>query len=412
MNFDKRLSAYIRNWLAVNHLCDDFRYRIKQSILRQEIYGNPRAGPFTEKEVDLIDQVSGWLNREIITETWLKMNDHPIMKCYYEFIAFNEEHGFKNFTLLPLCAIKVHAVKIDKKVLYALLKAINGTEATSPDNFNAEFEFGRYFDTTGMKNHEWTWTKSLHTDGITASFLFERIRLVTTEVKKPKKQKVEQPKFVDATSFIGIDPGRANLITAIKQDEHGHHSTIKLTRKQFYNDAGITKTNQRVAHWNKRIVEEELLFAQHSLKTVDLDQWRGFLFDYIQVHDALWDEKCKPQRSRARFRMFNGKKRVMDKTINKFKNEDKTMPVIGYGAAKFSATGKGEAAVPWVLKHVERRCPRVMMIDEFRTSQTHHECLSRYAHTFSNNQVAQGGLAKQNGERSMLVPNLPYVSRP
>jgi hypothetical protein len=69
----------------------------------------------------------------------------------------------------------------------------------------------------------------------------------------------------------------------------------------------------------------------------------------------------------------------MDRFINKFRNEDGTMPVIGFGAGKFAPTGKGELPVPTtsVFKRVSQRCKHVEMIDEFRTTQTHNKCMGR-----------------------------------
>jgi transposase len=40
--------------------------------------------------------------------------------------------------------------------------------------------------------------------------------------------------------------------------------------------------------------------------------------------------------------------------------------------------------------HVTRRCPELDMVDEFRTTQTHHSCLSRMKKVVSENKAVRG----------------------
>jgi hypothetical protein len=157
--------------------------------------------------------------------------------------------------------------------------------------------------------------------------------------------------------------------------KNGTFNSFPLTRRHYYQHAGMFKARERTAKWNLDVQDELLELSFESSKGVDLERHISYKNVYLKNFDNLWFEYLKPRWARQRLRLYGGKKRVFATYFNNIKNFDKTKRVvIAFGSAKFVPGGRGEISVPTsrAFKECQMTFPTIV-VDEFRTTRIHHE---------------------------------------
>ena len=120
--------------------------------------------------------------------------------------------------------------------------------------------------------------------------------------------------------------------------------------------------------------------------------------NYVKIinnnYGVLWDEYTRKKWSRQRLKTYSGKKSVFDNFFNSLKDNSGRRVVIAYGDAGFASSSKYETAAPTtrVLTEAKKHF-RVIMVDEFRTTQVHSETGKRLS------QVIESSII--DGERNL-----------
>ena len=317
-------------------------------------------------------RILGLVGSQSIDKKWYKDKDNiPHILKYFIYVSrqienYNakqtvDENRKKLFNILPICRIKAHFITIDTSVLYGIMKEVGLTKSSLTTFLELGTEqWNSIFKTTLVKGKYCKFTGTMDTDGVAANFHFKRLI-------KEKKEETEF-KILPTDKVIGIDPGRTNIIYAVEQLGDQTYKSYRLTRKQYYRNAGMTKNTKQVINWNTSIKDELEALSMASPKGSSFETYKTYITEYLRTRNALWNEYLKTHWAQSRLRLYGGKKRVFAKFYNQFKTEG-IRTIIAFGAAKFSPTGPGEMAVPTCRSF--RECSqrfKTIPIDEFRTT--------------------------------------------
>jgi len=115
-----------------------------------------------------------------------------------------------------------------------------------------------------------------------------------------------------------------------------------------------------------------------TMKTVNRNRMYTYLNTLGLYYDILWKGMLHTKWSRAAFRVYTLRLKVLDTHFNKMKYGSKNpedIPVL-YGDGKFKSTGKYRKSVPTktMFTHCVRHFPKTSYISEFNTTQIHSVC--------------------------------------
>jgi hypothetical protein len=275
----------------------------------------------------------------------------------------------KAFNLLPISRIKPQFITMDSHCLYGLLNELGAikhdcNEATflelSMEHWNA------FLDTSSVKGKNKSFTRTIDTDGVSINMHFTRPKNTMDKVADAKDVVNLKGKRV-----LGIDPGRSNILTVVEELEDGKTKSYRLTRSQYYREAGMVRAGIKTKEWQLGLVPLIQELSEASPKGASLEKFNVYLASWNKNKDALWEEYTKKRWREQRLRLYGGKKRVFSKFLNRLESKEEGVEtILAFGSAKFAPGGKGEVSVPTTrsFKECSYRFP-TLSIDEFRTSR-------------------------------------------
>lgn len=361
--FDGRQKAYIYKWCSMNNIDSKYFYAIRSAI---NGWGCKTEPP--KETIEFINQQKQLLGRIDldggITLSWLGTHINEILKYYHFILKYMEQfEDTRKFTLAPITRIKCHHITIDTTVLYnmmANLELINSKKLHINDFMSVrDTQFQSVFNLKNIPD-KGTFSYNIETDGVSCSIHFK----VPKKDEKPISNKVLKKN----DRVIAIDPGRSNLVYGVEKLKDNSYKTYKLTRGEYYTNAGMKTANRKSAKWEKDIHNEELIYRQHSLKTTSETEWDKFIKDYSSVYNTLWDTKLEKKWGRERFRVYCLKRKTLDTFFSSMNGDVK--PIIAYGAAKFNPNSKHELSAP--TTYVSKCCMKhfsTIFVDEYNTTK-------------------------------------------
>jgi transposase len=222
----------------------------------------------------------------------------------------------------------------------------------------------------------------IDTDGVSLVTHFNvKVRARTKHKKRRRYKQRKQQGGSSSTRIIAIDPGRNNLVMAF---DSATSSTRKLTRKTYYQRAGINKATRKIANCELPLHGVNSKLSKASIRTSSARLSYEYRQTIIKNYDRLWKHRTERKRSKIALTVFAGKQRALDKffvdlkTMGGVSKDDKRSIVIAYGAATMNPTGKGETSVP--VKRVLKVCQRyysTVMVNEHLTTKVHNVCHQR-----------------------------------
>jgi len=413
MNYRKRQSLYIKTWLKENKL--EYLVYFVQAKINNWPY-TPRDEEQAKKEKKLDKKLINFIEEQrkelgitdgtCVSEVWLKHKERKIVlvKYYYKILSYLEQFDdVKLFTLAPITKITNIYMPIDSWTLYHILqhfleennilqtdtkiskivyKTVKENEAAL---WNYVFDVDKIEKMKMNKKKEKTsnFTYLIDTDGFATSIHFRKTKKNPSLTEKQLND-IERNKLQTKNMrVIAIDPGRTNLIYGVEVIKEGEVNKYELKKSTYYQACGMNKE----AAWKKRrmdeIMQEELIYREHSLKTTKIETYVKFISNYLKVYNVLWKTKTTKKWLGWKFRTYCLKNKFIDTMINKMVTSDpdvdigkeKKKVVIAYGAAKFSPTGKGERAGPtsWLSKQFSKKI-KTVFIDEFNTTKKCCDC--------------------------------------
>jgi hypothetical protein len=389
----KKLSTNVKNHLVLNY----------QKAIKHIVYAFPGT---KEHSIAMLYKINGWneknrtfpqlseaMQQEISTvrnilklsgdakadKVWLKKPEtlYSLIRLFVYSNRFLEREDLSLFNILPICRVKAHFITIDTTTLHGLMmRADMISKDCSLKVFNelgkAHWESILRINKLVGKGKEFTGT--IETDGVAVNVHFQR----------PKNRvdifQEEAPQLFDENlNVVGVDPGRTNILYMVRKAEDGSFRSMKLTRSEYYQQAGILQARKQTEHWSRTIRPSLVKLSNASPKGVCLKTFLTYWDVFQETEASLWTEYLKRRWAAQRLRLYGGKKRVFANFLNRVEascpKDKKT--VMAFGSAKFAPGGKGEVSVPTsrAFKECSYRFPTIS-VDEFRTSRVFHGDLS------------------------------------
>jgi hypothetical protein len=323
-----------------------------------------------------------------ISKKWLRSDDclAPILRYNVLLNRFYEANDMRLFNIVPICKVKRHFISIDTHVLFGVLKDAGAIECdANVFDVMRDEQWRSVIDVVRLQGKDCTFNHSIKTDGISMCLPFERPNAIVEDedgvdaddddAGGSNKKKAGVGGYVADPGDVvfGNDPGRINIYYMATVLPDNNVKTYTLTRKQYYNDAGVFIARRHTECWNLGIKHHLDALSTVTSKGCDAQDHEAYLEVFHTHERALWDEYVRPRWARQRLSLYGGKKRVFARFFNKIKADfPGRNVVIAYGSAKFAPGGKGELSVPTTRAYKEC-ATRVTTVstDEFRTSKVY-----------------------------------------
>ena len=370
-----------------NHLWINIKKRVYQFIDEYIIDKDSKSAvlyhimnwTMTQEKIDIINSLSPQvldlikIQKEILGETqidekWCK-NKSNFNKLLRYSIFISQTTSKKQFNIIPMSKIKNHYITIDSSSLWGIFKEV-GLFDKNLETFTAlkDDHWRSIIDVSKVQGKNCNFTNTIETDGSSICVHFERDKdndKVTVTKKKIDTKNID---------YWACDPGRTNIFYMVNKKDDGTYKTLKLTRRQYYQESGISKANRKCQIWSDAEEIKDCDLSSYSSKGCNIQNFKMFVYNYLENWDVLWKEYGADKWSKQRMRLYGGKKRVFANFFNKMKSFSEKKIIVGYGSAKFNPTAKNEVAVP--TSRAYKECTyrfKTVPVDEFRTSKIFHE---------------------------------------
>ena len=312
--------------------------------------------------------------------------------------------GVRGLRLMPVFRVQRQHVSLDATTQLSLLKQmglvpsdLRGQPMTHPlvrEWLSAVFEPPK----TKKKQ---PYSGFLATDGVAASFVMGDLpedddRTDSEEVQPTEAGPMEEepteaepvvppPPPAFPPVVVVVDPGRHTVVhLATQLPGETDARDWSLSRKHYYNCAGLTRSLAKQAAWDQGAPWQHL-GSEGSLRATALAPLIQHLEAYNRVAEDWWRHTLQRKRAKVRFRTYGGRKRCLDTFFGGVLSGVRaatggTAPVhFAYGAATFSPSGGGKPATPTTAAYkacsrLERPGVVVQKQSECRTSRQCCHC--------------------------------------
>ena len=230
-------------------------------------------------------------------KAWREKNLGKVVIYYHKILRDIEKSPeIRRFALVPLHSIGRKFVSIDKTVLYGILcnaGVIN--KETKIKDFMKESD--EYYKST-FQGYEklapkgFSFSGTIQTDGVSMCIHYKKIGSQKTKYSRnvisscplpvTKRQRVTNSVFplpvLESPDMIGIDPGKSNIVYAVRKNSEGDHvGTHILTRQDYYMKSGINWANCKCQKWHNKIKAKWDIHNRYNIKTTSAEQFLLYL---------------------------------------------------------------------------------------------------------------------------------------
>ena len=379
MNLQSRLKQTLDQFQILHQWNDDLKWYVGRKILGH----NTLPVQISEDVAGLIQyhrKILGLREGDVVDKEWLESDDNLLnVLRYYVFLnRLREESAtqatprWKAFDVVPMAKIRRRFITLDADGIFGVLKechivggSIASFRANLMDHWHSVLDF------KPLQGQHCTFSGTIETDGFS----------LCTHFLRPKQLHDADGDTIQIAPddrVIAIDPGRSNIFYAVEKMSNGEVKRWKLTRSQYYHDAGMSHAQLQTQKWQSGIQQSYTEMSTVTTKGTSVAGHETFLTTLQQQYTALWTEALKPRWARQRLRLYGGKKRVFAAFFKQLKEASPEScakrTVIAFGAGSFCPGGRGETSVPTTRAFRECRSRFLTKaIDEFRTSKIHWE---------------------------------------
>ena len=296
----------------------------------------------------------------------------------------------KCFALLPINSFKRRHVRIDNDVFKAHIaqKVLQNKDTKKLGAMSLFVQGGRHrMDVRKLRsrrgpevNGSWELASSFTTDGTSLIVRFENAeRGETPEETKARKDGYRNDDMVQSFGEkdrkVGVDPGRANLMTTCEITSDGRYEIKKLTRDDHYAGCGHDERKSEREARHNRYSEAMGAVSKTRKRTSNAAEFA----QYVKAVGMNQADLAKAFGGRSAcseaFRSYQGK----NKGLDRFLKDMGTHPAggklyVGMGNAKFDSSGPGERSVPTTrIEHRMRTAfkdrMKLLIVDEYNTTK-------------------------------------------
>ena len=365
IHFKIRQERAIRAWLTDEGLDKKFA-----KVIQHWINGWSYKSGLPEEELESLKKKTKNLvegHRRVLslssssstTTLYTDTCDLPVLLKYYNFLkrTFSHVKKIRKFIVVPQYKIGIHYATFDQVGVQGICKELGIWKKKIKENEKEKDKLKRrgwhlLLDMEKVKRLKPNWDfHYLETDGIGASILFSRkCRSVAGNSSKKLKTNESSKAPVAARYVVGVDPGRANVVscsvydTATKRVVRKH----RMTAKQYYQESWMTerkRASERKTNKAYKAAVEELAVSDDDGK-VDSNTETSFdtyLRTLYRNRDTLWSEKSKTKYRKHKMKVYSRKRRCIANFVNVIVPPSQQDDYhVAFGDAKFATTGKGE----------------------------------------------------------------------
>jgi hypothetical protein len=382
-NIQSRLRQTLTQLQILHQWTDDLKRFVGQQILGHHYNARHHTPPLQvpEEVAGLIKyhrKILGLRDGEVVDKVWLESDGNLLnVLRYYVYLnrlretsATQDTPRWKAFDIVPMARIRRRFITLDADGLFGVLKEcrlVGGSMTCFRANIMDHWH--SILNIQALQGQHCTFSGTIDTDGIS----------LCTHFLRPKGSLDAATDTIHITPddrVIAIDPGRSNIFYAVEKLPNGEVKRWKLTRAQYYHDAGMSQARHQTQVWLSSIQRSLAELSTVSTKGALVADHESYLAVLQQQYDTLWTDALKPRWARQRLRLYGGKKRVFAAFFEQLKSSptDARRTVIAFGAGSFCPGGVGETCVPTTRAFRECRSRFLTKaIDEFRTSKIHWE---------------------------------------
>jgi len=181
--------------------------------------------------------------------------------------------------------------------------------------------------------------------------------------------------------WVGVDPGRKNVVTASKLDDDNEHWSFKLSSAEYHhrikaNERKEKKDTQlRKAGVSEWLLESPTMKTHSAAATLSCIQ-RTFASNHLhQIFNINSTRKTK----HMRWKVYMHRLKTIDQTCKSMLGDDPSNTIIAYGGGKFNPSSPGYKPSPTRSSYFANRLKKVhnatvLNIWEFNTSQICSKC--------------------------------------
>ena len=318
--------------------------------------------------------------------SWLREMFESIMDCVPASVFEPHEtfHLFKRllsdleadpdakvFNLLPLCSWNARFVPISTTLLVQFAHVLEEGKTLKDLKKDPDALWARYFNVKAVMRGKKIFAGRILTDGVSASVLCKR-----TEKRKIGARRVRLTDF-QVTPVFGVDPGRRNIITAVKYSREAFDNmgrvnppkfeTFAVSNGWYQESNGGRRRGLKMKLWTEQNEEIKTFNASTlSSKTSSSENFLFYLKHLFKSLASLLNFNGARRVRHLRWTSFIKKKKTEEKIVKKFPRG----AIIALGDASRSSTFGHLPSTPTSsLERLLKRRFRVYMVDEFRTSK-------------------------------------------
>ena len=308
--------------------------------------------------------------------------------------------------LVPIYNHDAKYIRIDTRTLWELLGRSQGT-GLRLENFQDRREefFRRHFNlpsrlfsgSTRVPNFNYM----IDTDGVGASVHIFRWKWIlireneSTTARKERLQQEREERFnrmyqhirdraqQEDLTWVGVDPGRKNVVTASKLDDDEEHWSFKISSGQYHHRIKSNERKQRKEAYLHRAGVLQWLLDTPSMKTHSAGATlnciqRTFASDHL---NQVFRVNASRQAKHLRWRVYIHRMKTLDDICKSIAGENPNNTIVAYGSGKFNPSSRGYKPSPTRDSYIKNRLKyvhrvTVLPIWEFNTSQICSKCLA------------------------------------
>lgn len=252
------------------------------------------------------------------------------------------------------------------------------SEALAANQKKLDYAWRRFFSLEGLRNRQRYTFSGLTTNGVAASIKFTRPK---TTPRSPEDEAIQkhQALVLENRVDVFIDPGRSNMVTALRVEPDGTETWMKLSRSGYYHS--FRGGRCQLKSLNGLLRDVDAAFAQPGVSYKSTPAAHdAYIRTYIQHYVRLWTIRGGKRYARTIFFVTMCKRRCLDRFFASFVVPDQPRPHVWYGNGTFGTHSSGADGLAVPTKYVLKACKRMhitFLVDEFMTSQMHSRCEER-----------------------------------
>jgi hypothetical protein len=231
-------------------------------------------------------------------------------------------------------------------------------------------------DGVGASVHVFRWKWILIRENESNAARQERLANAREERLNTLYEGIQERADQQNLTWIGVDPGRKNVVTAAELDDENDHWSFKLTAKEYHHRIKANERKQQKEACFRRAGVLDWLQESPTMKTHSAGASlecirRTFATNHLSRVFAVTNSR---QAKHLRWRVHIHRMKTLDQVCRAIAGDNPRNTIVGYGSGSFNPSSPGHKPTPTRDRYIKNRLKyvhRLTVLDvwEFNTSQ-------------------------------------------